>query len=299
MAEIRPLEITGLFDLTSALPIEDPGNATVRLAGALGATINCTTASSCTGLVKVQWYAGGSFDVWECWEFAPGGPTYTHRDPNTTITLSANDTLFVDAPGAYAVQFDLGGTSGTVHARTYESGSAFLLNRLIAAGISVGSNHAEDSAAASGDTGDAVLGVRNDTLASQTSTDGDYGFLSIDKRGRLMTGDAPRELFGRQFTTITSSTTETTIATAVASTFLDLYKLVIANTSATATKVSIRDATAGSVIESFYVPAGDTRGFTIPADSANKQAASNNNWTAQCGTSVASIEITACFVKNL
>lgn len=159
---------------------------------------------------------------------------------------------------------------------------------------------AEDAVAGSGDTGVMVLGVRNDSLtAAQTSATGDYGAVSIDTSGILITAGAPRLLKGRQVTTITSSTSETTIVTAVASTFLDIYGLVLSNTSATATEVTVRDATAGGTISSFMVPAGDTRGFMLPLDSAVPQATVNNNWTATCGSSVASLKISALYVKRV
>lgn len=59
----------------------------------------------------------------------------------------------------------------------------------VAADISVttGSDKAEDSAHASGDIGAYVLGVRQDTLTSSTSADGDYGSLKLDSLGRLWT----------------------------------------------------------------------------------------------------------------
>lgn len=44
---------------------------------------------------------------------------------------------------------------------------------------------AEDAVAASGDTGVAVLGVRNDAGASRTNTDGDYGTIALDAAGRV------------------------------------------------------------------------------------------------------------------
>lgn len=49
------------------------------------------------------------------------------------------------------------------------------------------SNYAEDSAHASGDIGDYVLAVRQDTLASSTSADGDYGSFKTNSRGALYT----------------------------------------------------------------------------------------------------------------
>lgn len=107
-----------------------------------------------------------------------------------------------------------------------------------------------------------------------------------------------RALKGEQVTTITSSTTETTIATAIASTYIDVYGLVLTNSSATATKVTVRDATAGGTARVYYVPAGDMRGFMLPASSALKQATLNNNWTAQCTTSVASLDVQVLYVKS-
>jgi hypothetical protein len=119
-----------------------------------------------------------------------------------------------------------------------------------------------------------------------------------DIYGRQIVRGALREMKGAQKTTITSSASETTIVTADATYKLDLYSLIIANTSASAATVTIKDGTAGTTRFVFAVPAGETRGFHGPIDAAHVQSAANNNWTATC-TSVASIEITALFVKNL
>lgn len=143
------------------------------------------------------------------------------------------------------------------------------------------------------------IGAQARTTNPTAVTDGQRVNLIADKVGKLITVGAIRDLKGVQKTTITSSTAETTIVTAVASTFLDLYGLIISNTSATACNVTIKDATAGTTRAILAVPAGDTRGFMLPVDSAIVQAAVNNNWTATCSASVASIEITAMYVKNL
>lgn len=159
---------------------------------------------------------------------------------------------------------------------------------------------AEDAAHASGDTGLFVLGVRNDTLATGVaSASGDYSQISVDTSGRILTANAPRALKTSQQTTITSSTSETTVLTAVASTFLDVYGVIVTNTSATVTKVTFKDATAGTTRFVIEVPAAETRGFMLPIDAAHLQSSSNNNWTATCGTSVASVEITVMAVKSV
>jgi hypothetical protein len=105
------------------------------------------------------------------------------------------------------------------------------------------------------------------------------------------------DVLGMQQTAITSSTAETTIATADATHKLRLYGLVLANTSATATNVTVKDSTGGTTRFVFALPAGDTRGFMIPAQSGHPQAASNTNWTATSSASVASLQVTAMFVR--
>lgn len=130
-------------------------------------------------------------------------------------------------------------------------------------------------------------------------TDGQRVDATFDKLGKQVVVGSIRALKGVQQTTITSSTSETTIVTAIASTFADLYGLIITNTSATVTKVTIKDATAGTTRAVLEVPPTDTRGFMLPESGAIPQAVVNNNWTATCGTSVASIEITALYVQNL
>lgn len=158
---------------------------------------------------------------------------------------------------------------------------------------------AEDAAHTTGDVGVMSLGIRNDTVADVTSASGDYSQLSTDLKGRLISVGAPRALKTTQQTTITSSTTETTVLSAVTSTFLDVYGVILVNTSPTACDVTFKDSTAGTTRFNIYVPAGDTRGFMLPMDAAHNQTAVNNNWTATCGSSVTSIKITMFAVRNV
>ena len=130
-------------------------------------------------------------------------------------------------------------------------------------------------------------------------TDGQVVNRLHDKLGKQVVVGSIRDLKGQQITTITSSTAETTCVTAVASTFLDIYGMIVTNSSATASNVAFKDSTAGTTRFNIYVPAGETRGFMLPESGAVTQATVNNNWTATCGTSVASIVITALYVKNI
>lgn len=127
------------------------------------------------------------------------------------------------------------------------------------------------------------------------------GAVTTDSNGNstLSTQDAPSNLVvGDQQTKITSSTTETTIVTADAAMKNNVYMLIISNTSASDTKVTIRSTTGGTPRFVFNVKAGLVAGFSLAYTSAIKQAAINTNWTAQCGTAVADIEITAAYVKG-
>lgn len=56
---------------------------------------------------------------------------------------------------------------------------------------SIVGTYLEDNASANQDRGLFVLGVRNDTLASVTSTDADYGALTIGPSGEVITANAP------------------------------------------------------------------------------------------------------------
>ena len=78
----------------------------------------------------------------------------------------------------------------------------------------------------------------------------------------------------------------------------DLYGLILTNSGTADTVVSIKDSTAGTTRITFAVPAGETRGFMLPACDGHKQAAVNNNWTATCSVATSSLLVTAFTVGN-
>lgn len=146
-------------------------------------------------------------------------------------------------------------------------------------------------------TGAQYQGINPQTALPTAATAGNLTGITGDKFGRqVVLPNAMRDLMGTQMTTITSSTAETIIATAVAATFLDLVSIFITNTSATAVRVDIRDTTAGAVIFPLYIPAGDMRGLSLTTPWP--QTAVNTNWTATCSASVADIRIAALYIKN-
>lgn len=154
-----------------------------------------------------------------------------------------------------------------------------------------------------GSTGSAVpatavyQGLIATTSLPTAATAGNMVGAQGDKYGRtVVITNGIRDIVGSQTTTIAASTSETTVGTAVASTFLDLTSVMISNTSATAARVDFRDTTGGSVIFSIYAPAGDIRGaiFNTP----QPQTSVNTNWTAQSSASITDLRIFLQFIKN-
>lgn len=143
------------------------------------------------------------------------------------------------------------------------------------------------------------IGGKARTTNPTAVADADRVDATFDDIGRQVTVGSIRDLKSTQQTTITSSTSETTVLTAVASTFLDVYGVIVTNTSATATEVTFKDSTTGTTRFVISAPANDTRGFMLPESAAHNQATVNNNWTATCADSVASIEITMMAVQNV
>lgn len=274
-----------------------------------GVSTVTATANSSFALVSATAAATTAYTV-----VVPTGATHvrvrsTALTSGTVNVVIGPDVVARPQTGAYAVDTELptagtladsGGNPSTTGVSAYNltfNGTTWDRQRHdgTTGGVGVGGTVASGAT----DAGNPVkVGAVGRTANPTAVSDGQRVNLTADKLGKLVTVGSIREQKGRQVTTITSSTAETTIVTAVASTFCDLYGLVLSNTSATATEVTIRDATAGGTVSSFMVPAGETRGFMLPESAAWPQATANNNWTATCGTSVASLKVTALFVKN-
>lgn len=154
-------------------------------------------------------------------------------------------------------------------------------------------------AAASGNP--ILAGLRIATTNPTAGSDTNVVYAMGDKYGRPVVAlGAPVDLVldGSAVPLILTTTTETTLdAAGGAGVFHDLVAIWAVNTSATGTRVDIRDATAGSVKFPLYVPAGDMRGVVLTRP--KYQAAANNNWTAQLGTAVTDVRIYAQFEKRV
>jgi len=129
-------------------------------------------------------------------------------------------------------------------------------------------------------------------------SDADRVNATFDDLGRqVVVLNQVRDLEVHQTTTITNSTAETTVLTAVASTFLDLVSLDITNASATAVVATLKDATSGTTQAVFAIAAngGVTKPYMVPL----KQTTVNNNWTITLSVNTVTVYINVQAVKNI
>lgn len=142
------------------------------------------------------------------------------------------------------------------------------------------------------------MGVVAKTAQPTARTDGQMVAGLHDKLGRyaMAPGSHIRDLRDMGAMVTLTTTTETTIVGAVASTFNDLEKVIVTNTSATDVRIDFRDTTAGTVRFSVFVKAAST--IVVEIDTY-KQATVNTNWTAQLSAAVTDVRITAITSRNI
>ena len=256
---------------------------TVRNLGNVGNTVDFVGQNAASP--GAAWLIGGQFNT---------APTTITSGNSSPLQLDAAGNLLVNikAPATLPVSLTSTTITGTVAATqsgswTVQQGTPPWL---------VGG----DVASGSADSGNPIKSGGIARTANPTAvTTGQRVAATFDKLGKQVVVGAIRDLKGVQKTSI-SVNTETTIVTAgAAGVFNDVYVLLCTNKSATGVFVDFKDATAGTTRMTLAVPANDTRGFTVPVDSAMVQAVAANNWTATVSAAVSSIEITALYVANI
>ena len=250
-----------------------------------------------------------------------GGGIY--NTPRITLTNGQGAALQLDADGSQYVNcIDWTVASSTVLGHVINDAGSALIGKVGFDQTTVGTTNAVAIAqigattiltgGVNGSQGIGGLAADNATVAGNPvwvcgsaivganptkSTNGQTSALATDAAGRLITvGAHERTMVGMQQTSITSSTAETTIVTAIASTFCDITSLAITNGSATATIFTLKDSTAGTTRAIYNLSAGG--GVVINFNPPLPQATVNNNWTGTCGTSVASVYVSVVYVKN-
>lgn len=161
---------------------------------------------------------------------------------------------------------ELGAAAGAPFVVRLSDGSGF---------ISPASDATHDGAA--GATGPQTMGEAASDISANTAVgDGDAVRFAADLLGRaIVVGPCDRAARIRSVTTITDGSSTSGIAAAGSGLYNEIFDIVIANTSATAVTVDLRDGTAGSVLATFPVPAntaGVAFSFKVPITSSANTA---------------------------
>lgn len=137
-------------------------------------------------------------------------------------------------------------------------------------------------------------------MARRGATNLNYGAtpqqaVAVDERGEPV-NDAARSDLGNAHLTITASTALADLVAADAANMNDVFSIIVTNTQAAATVVTIFDGATKRWV--FAFTGAGTLGFSRPANSASKQAAVNTKWQAQCSIGVTSVEIEIDYLKR-
>lgn len=246
--------------------IPDPSNGKVAYQTYTLTTATTTFRTSVTGMTN----------------FRVRASAWTTGIASVTITLSG-----IGDPGIQTM--NLGQISGWVPLNGGSNGS-----------LGVGGITALGSAPNSLPVHTGGLATVGTTLPTKR-TDGTITNLWLTGLGsQVSTLDCSRDNIVKSSTTLPSNTTEVIIlSSAAASTYNDMLSLLAVNTSTTAARVDFRSGggPGGTTVDfALYLPAGDTRGMTLPHIWPQTTAASN--WTAQASGSIVDIRLYATFCKS-
>ncbi len=119
---------------------------------------------------------------------------------------------------------------------------------------SIAGTYTEDSAHTTADRGIFTLNVRNDTMSSITSADGDYSPMAVGPTGEVIFANAPITKWVSAQTSVMYGTSVQAIAPQGASVFTYITGMQVANDSATFSRVKITGGL-GSVLAWTVAPA--------------------------------------------
>lgn len=143
-----------------------------------------------------------------------------------------------------------------------------------------------------------MSGCRASTALPTAVTDGQVVNVRCSKYGGVVQHPfTVRELASRSGVITLTSTTETSLLAAGGANVLnDMVSIKACNTSATATRLDVRDVTAGTVQDTWYLPAGQCQGasYTSPF----RQTTANSAWTVQLSGAVTDVRVVAQFVQQ-
>ena len=228
-------------------------------------------------------------------------PTGTTTQPvSGTVSITANSAVNVAQMNGVATTMG-NGVSGTgVQRVTIASDSTGTVAVTQATASNLNAQVVGAVAHDSADAGNPIkIGCHARTTNRTAVADADRADIVCDDNGQLVvTHIAPRDRVVRSGVVTLTNTTETTlIAAGGAGVFRDLTYLKCTNNSATLVRVDLRDATAGTVIDSWALAASGG-GFNLAWSVPYAQATANNNWTVQLSGSVTDVRCSAQAVEK-
>lgn len=236
--------------------------------------------STGSGAASVAAEAVGGLQYQQIEVLGPGGASVLSVNPDHSINVSVIGGIQIGgsvlAVGNHSVSgaINVSGSvllgSSNASVITYlQSSSIIAINAGSVVGIIPGSvitlwqspsivgTYVEDSAHTSGDKGLLSLNVRNDTLASVTSADGDYGALALGPAGEGVTVNAPftKWVQGTADLRVVLGSSVTAIAAQGASVFTYITGVQVANFGSASVLVTLAGGL-GSILGYTIAPAG-------------------------------------------
>ena len=278
--EAAALRVTIASDSTGVLSIDDNGGTVSIDDGAGSITVDGTVAVTTCGAITPGTAASSLGKAEDA--------AHSSGDVGVFVLAVRNDgeDNLVSASGDYA-PLQVNSDGNLVCAVNNTVG--------VAGAVTVSGDIAHDAA----DSGNPVkMGGKARTTNPTAVADADRVDATFDDIGRqVVVLNQVRDLVGSQVTTISNSTSETTVVTAIASTFCDLTSLTLTNATATAVVATLKDATAGTTRGIYALAASG--GVTIPFPVPKAQAAVNNNWTITLSALSITVYVVAEYVKNV
>ena len=226
-------------------------------------------------------------------------PLSVSQSGTWTVGISASQSIAVTQGTASSLNATVVGT-GTFAVQAAQSGTWNITNVSGTVSLPTGAATAANQILATAATAatvpaDAVYdGLLGKTALPTAVSDGQLVGAMADKYGRQIVRGAPRELLVTAAIS-TTGTSGTLLGSQGTGVYADLYRLVIANSSAAAVLVSILD---GTNTYAFEVPANGTVGFSGAAADAIPAASTATAWTYTVASGTTTIYISAQFILN-
>lgn len=227
----------------------------------------------------------------------------TRVSGNVAVTLAAGAAAIAKAEDVASASADVGVPAMAVRKATpanlSDTDADYEMLQMSAGRLWVSNDSAGDVAHDGPDSGNPIkVGGQARTTNRTAVANGDRSDFICDDMGRqVVVSGQVRDLIAIQHTQIASSAAETTIMSAVASTFLDLTMLILTNQTGTAVNVTIKDSTGGTT--RMVIALAANGGAVIPFPRPVPQATVNNNWTATLSSAAVTVNIFVQAEKNI